>query len=135
MIKYNLFVSKKCFDQSFRKSKIGGELTKNGCHIWSQGLSKKRYICSFQTNYPYYRGFYASFSGLIPIWLAISISASSFWLVDTQKNQCLKNQKKNGKAINLKIYLLVHGQKFIFNLGIPLRLLKMLTNSINHKNK
>ena len=32
-----------------------------------------------------------------------------------------KTKTKTGKAINLKIYLLVHGQKLIFNLGIPLR--------------
>ena len=35
-------------------------------------------------------------------------------------NQCLKTKTKTGKAINLKIYLLVCGQKLIFNLGIPL---------------
>ena len=47
--------------QGSRKSKIGWELTKNGSHVRSPGLSKKPYMCSFQTNYPYYRGFYASF--------------------------------------------------------------------------
>ena len=31
-----------------------------------------------------------------------------------------KTKTKTGKAINLKIYLLVYGQKLIFNLGIPL---------------
>ena len=49
--------------QGSRKSKIGWELTKNGCHVQSPELSKKPYMCSFQTNYPYYRGFYASFLG------------------------------------------------------------------------
>ena len=29
------------------------------------GLSKKSYICSFQTSYPYLRGFYATFFGLL----------------------------------------------------------------------
>ena len=50
-------------DQGSRKSKIGLELTKNGCHVWSPGLSEKPYICSFQTNYPYNCGFYAYFLG------------------------------------------------------------------------
>ena len=37
------------------------------------------------------------------------------------KNLCFKKPKtKTGKAINPKIYLLVYGQKLIFNLGIPL---------------
>ena len=40
-------------EQGSRKSKIGWELTKNGCHMRCPGLSKKPYICSFQTNYPY----------------------------------------------------------------------------------
>ena len=31
-----------------------------------------------------------------------------------------KTKTKTGEAINLKIYLLVYGQKLIFNLGIPL---------------
>ena len=48
-----------------------------------RGLSKKPYICYFQTNYPYYHGFYASFWAFRPIWLAISIFGSSFWLEDT----------------------------------------------------
>ena len=46
--------------QGSRKSKISWELTKNGCHVRSPGLSKKPYMCSFQTNYTYYRGFYSS---------------------------------------------------------------------------
>ena len=37
-----------------------------------------------------------------------------------KKHQCLKTKTKTGKAINLKIYLLVYGQTLIFNLGIPL---------------
>ena len=45
-----------------RKSKIGWELTKNGGHVRSPGL-KNMYIYSFQTNYPYCRGFYACFLG------------------------------------------------------------------------
>ena len=32
-----------------------------------------------------------------------------------------KQKTKTGKAINLKIYFLVYGQKLIFNLGIPLK--------------
>ena len=32
-----------------------------------------------------------------------------------------KTKNKTGKSINLKIYLLVHGQKLIFNLGISLK--------------
>ena len=46
-------------DQGSRKSKIGWELTKTGCHVRFLELSKKAYICSN----PYYRGFYASFLG------------------------------------------------------------------------
>ena len=69
--------------QGSRKSKIGWELTKNGCHVRSPWLSKQPYICSFQTNYPYYHGFYASFLAFRPIWLAFSLPCSSFWLVDT----------------------------------------------------
>ena len=38
--------------QGSKKSKIGWELTKSGCHVRSQELLKKTYICSFQTNYP-----------------------------------------------------------------------------------
>ena len=37
-----------------------------------------------------------------------------------KKKSMSKEPKKNGKAINLKIYLLVYGQILIFNLVIPL---------------
>ena len=39
-----------------------------------------------------------------------------------QKINIKKTKTKTGKAINLKIYLLVYGQKLIFSLGIPLGL-------------
>ena len=47
-----------CSHQGSRKSKIVWELSKNGFHVRSPGFKKKQtYICSFQTNYPYYSGF------------------------------------------------------------------------------
>ena len=49
--------------QGSRNSKIGWELTKNGFHVRSPGLSKKPYMYSFQTKYPYYSGFYVYFLG------------------------------------------------------------------------
>ena len=42
-------------------SKSGWELIKSGCHVRSQELLKKYHIFSFQTNYSYYQGFYASY--------------------------------------------------------------------------
>ena len=38
-----------------------------------------------------------------------------------KQSMFLKTKTKIGKAINLKIYLLVYGQKLILNLGIPLK--------------
>ena len=41
-------------------------------------------------------------------------------LKNPKKINVSKTKTKTGKAINLKIYLLFYGQKYMFNLGIPL---------------
>ena len=44
-----------------------------------------------------------------------------------------KAKTKTGKAINPKIFLLVYGQKLIFNLGIPLKhSLNLRSHSLKH---
>ena len=39
-----------------------------------------------------------------------------------RRKKVLRNKTKIVKTINFKIYLLVYGQKLIFNLGIPLQM-------------
>ena len=63
--------------------KLAGNWPKVAGMCGLQNYLEKAYICNFQTKYPYYQGFYASFWAFRPIWLATSISVSSFWLVDT----------------------------------------------------
>ena len=67
--------------QGSRKSKIGWELTKNGC---SRFIEKKSHILVvFKIFIPISVVFMQFFWAFRPIWLAFSISGSSFWLVDT----------------------------------------------------
>ena len=63
--------------------KLAGNWPKMAAMCGLKDYKKKPYTCSFQNIYPYYCGFYQSFLGFRPIWLAFSISCSSFWLVDT----------------------------------------------------
>ena len=69
--------------QGSRKSKIGWELTKNGCHVRSPGLSKSHIFVVFKLIIPITVVFIHLFGAFTPIWLAFSISGSSFWPVDT----------------------------------------------------
>ena len=69
--------------QGSRKSKIGWELTKNGCHVRSPGLSKSHICAVFKLSISITVVFMHLFWAFRPIWLAISIFGSSFWLLDT----------------------------------------------------
>ena len=73
-----------CQQQGCRKSKIGWELTKCGCHVRSLELLKKKHICLvFKLIIPTTRVFMHLFGAFRPIWLATFIFVSSFWLVNT----------------------------------------------------
>ena len=63
--------------------KLAGNWPKVAAMCSLRKYKKKIHISSFQTNYPYYCGCYAFFWAFISIWLATSISVSSFWQVNT----------------------------------------------------
>ena len=65
------------------KSKIGWELTKNGCHVRSPGLSKAIFVYFSNLLSPLLWFLCIFFWVFRQIWLAISISDSSFLLLET----------------------------------------------------
>ena len=69
--------------QGSRKSKVGWELTKSGWQVWSPEIFKRLIFVVFKLIIPITRVLMHLFGDYRPIWLATSISVSSFWLVDT----------------------------------------------------
>ena len=61
---YRLFNLTQPLTRAPENLKLAG---KNGCCMRSLGLSKKPYICSFQTNYPHYHGFLMHLFGLLDL--------------------------------------------------------------------
>ena len=68
-------------NQGSRKSKIGWELTKSGCHVRSPEFKNFHIFVVFKliiSNAIVFMNFWGAFR---PIWLATFVPGSSFWLV------------------------------------------------------